>query len=519
MEQWTLHVEAPRKSNHKEYEKCMIQFCPIYSVKALRHQLCRARLILPERTRLLLLKEVAAPAAHAEHHKAKDEHKSENGKAGDADRVAPQQAAEREEGDEMMMLEEERRVKPTSWVLLDKEELSLEEAGVQDYSLIYLELKDEKDRWPTDKIKPPPTFLQRRDGGAMDEGARRAFERRYSMWRHMQRSGYQGGQIPQDNNWNDQSFVDALAREAQRDRGNQAVDTLLAGAPEEDVQMEAALMVSQEEFARQDREEREFREQMAAAGYMIKDIPGDGNCLFSAVADQVYGSTQQHNELRQMCMDYMERDRDHFSQFVTEDFNDYIRRKRRAGVFGNNLEIQCMSEMFARPIQVFSQRHGTEPLNIFQGLYSRNAKPIRISYHRGNHYNSVVNTDSEREREEERLASLPPEMPSERADASICPLCQLPCANYEELQVHMLTTCPASTVQNVDLVGLLTDAQQSSSSNSSSSSSTSTSSASTTSTTTEDLLFCSLCDAPAANYEELQIHMLSSCPYRDAFSS
>ncbi|KAL6049154.1 OTU-like cysteine protease, variant 2 [Balamuthia mandrillaris] len=318
MEQWTLHVEAPRKSNHKDYEKCMMQFCPIYSVKALRHQLCRARLILPERTRLLLLKEVAAPTAHEERNKEKDEHNSEKGKAGDdadADRVAPQQAAEREEGDEMMMLEEERRVKPTCWVLLDKEELSLEEAGVQDYSLLYLELKDEKDCWPTDKIKPPPTYLQRRDGGAMDEGARRAFERRYSMWRHMQRSGYQGGQIPQDNNWDDQSFVNALAREAQRDRSNQAVAALFAGEPEEDVQMEAALMVSQEEFARQDREEREFREQMAAAGYLIKDIPGDGNCLFSAVADQVYGSTQQHNELRQMCMDYMVSVQKFFSTF------------------------------------------------------------------------------------------------------------------------------------------------------------------------------------------------------------
>ena len=31
-----------------------------------------------------------------------------------------------------------------------------------------------------------------------------------------------------------------------------------------------------------------------------------------------------------------------------------------------------------------------EPINIFQGSYNTDVSPIRLSYHHGNHYNSVV---------------------------------------------------------------------------------------------------------------------------------
>lgn len=47
-----------------------------------------------------------------------------------------------------------------------------------------------------------------------------------------------------------------------------------------------------------------------------------------------------------------------------------------------------MSEMFNRPIEVY--HYSTEPINIFQGSTSGN-EPIRLSYHRSVHYNSIVN--------------------------------------------------------------------------------------------------------------------------------
>ncbi|KAK9153613.1 hypothetical protein Sjap_001093 [Stephania japonica] len=123
-------------------------------------------------------------------------------------------------------------------------------------------------------------------------------------------------------------------------------------------------------------------------GFEVKRMLEDGNCLFRAVADQVYGDSEAYDLARQMCIDYMERERDHFSQFVTEGFTSYCKRKRRDKVYGNNAEIQALSEMYNRPIHIYS--YSTEPINIFHGNYNTDTPPVRLSYHHGNHYNSLV---------------------------------------------------------------------------------------------------------------------------------
>ncbi|XWS52822.1 hypothetical protein CRYUN_Cryun11dG0105200 [Craigia yunnanensis] len=135
--------------------------------------------------------------------------------------------------------------------------------------------------------------------------------------------------------------------------------------------------------------ERQFEIDIRRAkGLEVKRMLEDGNCLFLAVADQVYGDSEAYDLIRQMCVDYMERERDHFSQFITEGFTSYCKRKRRDKVYGNNVEIQAMSEMYNRPIHIYS--YSTEPINIFHGSYDTDTPPIRLSYHHGNHYNSLV---------------------------------------------------------------------------------------------------------------------------------
>ena len=62
--------------------------------------------------------------------------------------------------------------------------------------------------------------------------------------------------------------------------------------------------------------------------------------MFRAVADQLYGDAEMHANVRRLTLDYMARERDHFSQFVTEDFDAYLDRKRRLTVYGNHTEIQ-----------------------------------------------------------------------------------------------------------------------------------------------------------------------------------
>jgi len=138
-----------------------------------------------------------------------------------------------------------------------------------------------------------------------------------------------------------------------------------------------------------------FERNMRRKGYVIKKMGEDGACLFRAVADQLYGDEEMHQGVRTQCMDYIEGNADYFSQYMTENFSDYVRRKRRDHVHGNHLEIQALAEMYCRPIHIYC--YSSEPINIFQHIPQSESEvsiPMRLCYHRGVHYNSLVDPNN-----------------------------------------------------------------------------------------------------------------------------
>ena len=141
----------------------------------------------------------------------------------------------------------------------------------------------------------------------------------------------------------------------------------------------------------------------------------DGACLFRAIGVQagtaaavtpmtafhVYGDQEMHDVVRQNCMDYIDKNRDHFAPFITEDFGEYVRRKRNPRCHGNHTEIQALSELYGRNVEVYSYAARSphtplspaqpcaEPINTFLATGSTEA-PIRVSYHSNIHYNAII---------------------------------------------------------------------------------------------------------------------------------
>ena len=136
------------------------------------------------------------------------------------------------------------------------------------------------------------------------------------------------------------------------------------------------------------REER-FRRKLQDKELLIKDMEGDGNCLFRAVADQVYGRQQLHRLIRQKCMDYLEANQAYFQAFVSEEnFGEYVQRKRQEGVWGDDVELQAISEIYNRPIEIYA--YAAEPMRTFHEQKEALLLPIRLSYFGQNHYDSIV---------------------------------------------------------------------------------------------------------------------------------
>lgn len=142
--------------------------------------------------------------------------------------------------------------------------------------------------------------------------------------------------------------------------------------------------------------------------YEIKKIKNDGNCMFRAVSDQVYGKDEYHQIIREKCVEYILLDKEYFSQFIDggeKEFDDYIRRMKKNGIWGDDVELKALSEIYKRNIHIFIDSY--KPTVIIQNkrnkikeneeknnLYNKNIinAPIRLFFFCGEHYNSVVPT-------------------------------------------------------------------------------------------------------------------------------
>jgi len=96
-------------------------------------------------------------------------------------------------------------------------------------------------------------------------------------------------------------------------------------------------------------------------GINSKEILGDGNCLFRAISQAVYGTEDKHVELRKQAIGYINDNQDTLLGFIhdNETFKQYIKRLSQNGEFAGELEIAALKEVIHRPIYVYSNEHNT----------------------------------------------------------------------------------------------------------------------------------------------------------------
>eukprot|EP00456_Euglypha_rotunda_P037860 TRINITY_DN2907_c0_g1_i15.p1 TRINITY_DN2907_c0_g1~~TRINITY_DN2907_c0_g1_i15.p1 ORF type:complete len:274 (+),score=22.81 TRINITY_DN2907_c0_g1_i15:356-1177(+) len=90
-------------------------------------------------------------------------------------------------------------------------------------------------------------------------------------------------------------------------------------------------------------------------------------------------------------MEYMSSERPFFENYVSGDFDQYVKEMKQNGAWGDHVEIQAMSEIYDRAIEVYA--YSNVPLNTYQGAPTLNL-PMRLSYHYRSHYNSIVDKKS-----------------------------------------------------------------------------------------------------------------------------
>ncbi|XP_054465601.1 OTU domain-containing protein 3 [Anoplopoma fimbria] len=134
-----------------------------------------------------------------------------------------------------------------------------------------------------------------------------------------------------------------------------------------------------------------FSNQLQALGLKLREVPGDGNCLFRALGDQLEGHSRGHLRLRQETVQYMMSHRQDFEPFVEDDvpFSQHLSNLSQPGTFAGNDAIVA----FARSQQVKVVIHQLNtPLWEINGAEKGVCRELHIAYRYGDHYDSVRRT-------------------------------------------------------------------------------------------------------------------------------
>ncbi|NXD28062.1 OTUD3 protein, partial [Spelaeornis formosus] len=139
-----------------------------------------------------------------------------------------------------------------------------------------------------------------------------------------------------------------------------------------------------------------FARQLRALGLKLREVPGDGNCLFRALGDQLEGHSRNHLQHRQQTVEFMVRQRGDFEPFVEDDvpFDKHVANLAKPGTFAGNDAIVA----FARNNQMNVVIHQLNaPLWQIRGTDRSDARELHIAYRHGEHYDSIrrISDDSE----------------------------------------------------------------------------------------------------------------------------
>ncbi|KAH7115966.1 hypothetical protein B0J11DRAFT_443390 [Dendryphion nanum] len=166
-------------------------------------------------------------------------------------------------------------------------------------------------------------------------------------------------------------------------------------------------------------------------GLYASRIRGDGNCLFNALSDQLYGHEEEHRALRDATIAHMRVNSDFYRQYMivnpvrrnpkrksaaassatpidltfhTEDelqkqFDLHLQKMGQPGEWADNMEVSAFASALNVHVRLWqADFHYTFSPSVYyvsngQGTIVDDRPMLNIAYHKWEHYSSVRNVD------------------------------------------------------------------------------------------------------------------------------
>ena len=147
-------------------------------------------------------------------------------------------------------------------------------------------------------------------------------------------------------------------------------------------------------------EEEKLAERLRALGLRIRDVGGEGNCLFLSISDQYFGSSDKHQLVREIIAQYIASHAAHYSQFIVGmSVEEYVRQVSMDGVWGDHIDIHAFANALNVKVVVVESSEQNEVTIVSPDCPNEDTGLIVIGHIGQFHFVSVRQKDSPHQRE------------------------------------------------------------------------------------------------------------------------
>nr|VZI33504.1 unnamed protein product [Spirometra erinaceieuropaei] len=109
--------------------------------------------------------------------------------------------------------------------------------------------------------------------------------------------------------------------------------------------------------------DEQFRAQLSAIGLVLRDVPSDGNCMFHAFSDQLFGTFDKHALLRRQAVNFLRNNKRELLPFCEEDEYDCVLHElAKLGTFGDHTSLVALSRYYS--VDVVLHQVGLRPIYV-----------------------------------------------------------------------------------------------------------------------------------------------------------
>ena len=119
---------------------------------------------------------------------------------------------------------------------------------------------------------------------------------------------------------------------------------------------------------------------LRSQGRTVYHVLGDGNCMFRSLSHQIYGTENEHRNIRLTLQQVLEENMETYKKFwiqMDTSFSLHVQMLKSQGVWGTHVELLAASDYYQYPVYICAVRGSSENLTCRWHMF--NSQPSRCT--------------------------------------------------------------------------------------------------------------------------------------------